>query len=73
MKPVAFEYCRPDTIEEALDLLKEFGSDATLISGGLSLGAMLNMRLVRPKALIDINGLDDFVMVREGDATIGGC
>jgi 2-furoyl-CoA dehydrogenase FAD binding subunit len=70
MKPVAFEYCRPDTVEEALDLLKEFGSDASIISGGLSLGAMLNMRLVRPKALIDINGLGDLASIRVGDATI---
>lgn len=70
MKPVAFEYCRPDTVEEALDLLKEFGGDATIISGGLSLGAMLNMRLVRPKALIDINGLDALAVTQEGDAII---
>ena len=70
MKPVAFEYCRPDTVEEALDLLKEFGGDASIISGGLSLGAMLNMRLVHPKALIDINGLSELASARAGDATI---
>ena len=70
MKPVAFEYCRPDAVEEALDLLKEFGSDASIISGGLSLGAMLNMRLVRPKALIDINGLGELADIKAGDAAI---
>ena len=48
MKPVAFEYCRPDTLEEVMELLTEFGGDASIISGGVSLGAMLNMRLVRP-------------------------
>ena len=69
MKPVAFEYCRPDTLEEAMDLLKEFGADASVISGGLSLGAMLNMRLVRPRALIDINRLDDLADIKTGDAT----
>lgn len=69
MKPVAFEYCRPDTLEEAVALLKEFGSDASIASGGLSLGAMLNMRLVRPKALIDINRIDTISGVRIGDAT----
>jgi len=70
MKPVAFEYCRPDTVEEALDLLKEFGGDASIISGGLSLGAMLNMRLVRPRALIDINGLAELGTLDAGDATV---
>ena len=61
MKPVAFEYCRPDTLDEAVSLLEEFGPDASVLAGGMSLGAMLNMRLVRPVAVIDIKriaGLD---------------
>lgn len=61
MKPVAFEYCRPDTVDEVLALLEEFGSEACLLAGGMSLGAMLNMRLVRPAAVVDIKrvqGLD---------------
>ena len=69
MKPVAFEYCRPDTLNEAMDLLAEFGGDASVISGGLSLGAMLNMRLVRPAALIDVNGLGDLADIKIGNAT----
>lgn len=69
MKPVAFEYCRPDTLDEAMDLLAEFGGDASVISGGLSLGAMLNMRLVRPAALIDVNGLGDLADIKIGDVT----
>ncbi len=73
MKPVAFEYCRPDTVEETMELLAEFGSDASIISGGLSLGAMLNMRLVRPAALIDINHLSELadIEVRDASATTG--
>tara|TARA_R110000787_G_scaffold15307_5_gene47302 strand:- start:441 stop:1319 length:879 start_codon:yes stop_codon:yes gene_type:complete len=70
MKPVAFEYCRPDTLAEAMDLLKEFGGDASLISGGLSLGAMLNMRLVRPAALIDLNRLDDLARIETTASTV---
>ena len=61
MKPVAFEYCRPATLGEAVGLLEEFGADASLLAGGMSLGALLNMRLVRPAAVIDIKriaGLD---------------
>lgn len=54
MKPVAFEYCRPDTLAEALGLLDEFGAEASVLAGGMSLGAMLNMRLVRPAAVLDI-------------------
>lgn len=70
MKPVAFEYCRPDTLDEALALLAEFGGDASLISGGLSLGAMLNMRLVRPTALIDVNRLDGLSAIEVDGKTV---
>ncbi len=61
MKPVAFEYCSPDSVAEALAALEEFGAEASVLAGGMSLGAMLNMRLVRPAAVIDIKriaGLD---------------
>ncbi len=55
MKPAPFEYCRADTLDEALDLAAEFGADGAVLAGGMSLGAMLNMRLARPAAVIDIN------------------
>jgi 2-furoyl-CoA dehydrogenase FAD binding subunit len=61
MKPAAFEYCRPDTVDEAVAVLAEFDGDASVLAGGMSLGAMLNMRLARPAALVDIKripGLD---------------
>jgi CO/xanthine dehydrogenase FAD-binding subunit len=54
MKPVAFEYCRPESIAEAVALLAEFGPEASVLAGGMSLGPMLNMRLARPAALIDV-------------------
>ena len=57
MKPAPFEYCRPETLDEAVGLLAEFGDEALVMAGGLSLGALLNMRMVRPEAVIDINSL----------------
>ncbi|HLH87440.1 MAG TPA: FAD binding domain-containing protein [Xanthobacteraceae bacterium] len=57
MKPVAFEYCRPDTLAEALDLLAEAREEAVVLAGGMSLGPMLNLRMVRPKRVIDISRL----------------
>tara|TARA_B100000676_G_C18087331_1_gene856182 strand:+ start:4138 stop:4980 length:843 start_codon:yes stop_codon:yes gene_type:complete len=63
MKPAPFEYCRPDTLEEAVELLAEFGDDALVMSGGLSLGAMLNMRMVRPEAVIDINRIQQLSQI----------
>ena len=57
MKPVAFEYCRPDTLAEALDLLAERREEAAVLAGGMSLGPMLNQRKVRPRRVIDISRL----------------
>jgi CO/xanthine dehydrogenase FAD-binding subunit len=57
MKPVAFEYCRPDTLGEALDLLAERRERAAVLAGGMSLGPMLNLRMVRPECVIDISRL----------------
>ncbi len=52
MKPVAFDYARPDSLQEAVALLD---SDAVkCLAGGQSLAPMLNLRLVRPRLLVDI-------------------
>ena len=53
---------RVKSLEEAFDLLEEYGEDARILSGGQSLMPTLNMRLSAPKILIDINqisGLSD--------------
>ena len=70
MKPAPFEYCRPDTLDEALELLTEFGDDALVMSGGLSLGALLNMRMVRPEAVIDINRISQLSQIEVGNDEI---
>lgn len=59
MKPAPFDYARPDTLEELLDVLAELGDDARIIAGGQSLMPMLNMRLVRPEVVVDIGGIGE--------------
>lgn len=61
MKPAAFAYHRTHDIAETVELLTELGPDAKILAGGQSLVAMMNFRLARPTALIDITrvgGLD---------------
>ena len=55
MKPTPFQYERPETAEEAVALLAEHGDDAKVLAGGQSLVPALNMRLLRPAVLVDIN------------------
>ncbi|MFS2295680.1 MAG: xanthine dehydrogenase family protein subunit M [Actinomadura sp.] len=47
----------PTTLDEALDVLAEVGEDGKVLAGGQSLVPMLNMRLVSPEHLVDINAL----------------
>jgi carbon-monoxide dehydrogenase medium subunit len=69
MKPAAFDYHRVDRVEDALERLAELGEDAKVLAGGQSLVPMMNFRLVRPPALVDITRVPDLkYVVRDGDA-----
>ncbi|MGF6612681.1 carbon-monoxide dehydrogenase medium subunit [Paraburkholderia sp. WSM4175] len=57
MKPTAFSYHRPSTLDDALSLLALHGFDAKLIAGGQSLAPMMNMRFAQPAHLVDLNAL----------------
>ncbi|OBI17399.1 xanthine dehydrogenase family protein subunit M [Mycobacterium sp. E2497] len=59
MKPAAFEYHRPDTLDDAVGLLAELGDDAKILAGGQSLVPMLAMRLAYFDHLIDISRLPE--------------
>ena len=65
MKPVAFKYFAPHTVEDALDLLATHGDEGKILAGGQSLVPAMNFRLARPTCLIDINRIDALDYVRE--------
>ena len=58
MKPVNFTYHRATDLDNALERLGAGGDGAKLIVGGQSLGPMLNLRLTRPRELIDISSVE---------------
>ena len=70
MKPAAFGYFRPSSLEEALQQLTAGGENAKVIAGGQSLGPMLNMRLARPSDLIDLNDLTELAYIRDVGDTL---
>jgi len=58
MKPAAFRYHAPTTVEEALSLLAEHApDDGRVLAGGQSLVPTMAFRLARPHHLVDINGI----------------
>ena len=65
MKPAPFEYYAPDSIEEALSLLRDLSGDAKLLAGGQSLVPAMNFRVVQPAALIDLNRIKELDYVRK--------
>jgi len=73
MKPSAFEYFNPQSVQEAIDLLKRYGEEDKIIAGGQSLVPMMNFRLARPEILIDINGIEELDYIKtEGDELVIG-
>jgi len=73
MKPAAFDYVRAEHLDEALDVLANEGSDARIIAGGQSLMPMLNMRLAKPKTLVDIMRVSELSRIecKASTVTIG--
>jgi 2-furoyl-CoA dehydrogenase FAD binding subunit len=70
MKPRPFDYARPDTVDEAVAVLAEYGDDARVLAGGQSLMAMLNLRLAEPAVLIDITRIEELDSIREVGSSI---
>ncbi len=63
MKPAPFEFARPASLAEALEVLAA-NSDAKVLAGGQSLVPLLSMRLAAPAMLVDINGIGELAYVR---------
>lgn len=73
MKPPAFDYQAPTTLEEGLHILGNAGPDAIVLAGGQSLMPMLNMRVVSPAVVVDINGIESLNRLQAGadELTVG--
>ena len=73
MIPGSFEYHRPGSVGETVELLARLGEESRVIAGGHSLIPMMKLRLAVPEHLIDlqsVEGLKD-IAIDGGDITIG--
>jgi carbon-monoxide dehydrogenase medium subunit len=72
VKPAPFAYHRPGSLDEALALLAD-DPDAKPLAGGQSLVPMLNFRLARPAALVDLSAIEELagIRVEEGTLVVG--
>ncbi|MCX2728432.1 xanthine dehydrogenase family protein subunit M [Thermomicrobium sp. 4228-Ro] len=73
MIPGPFRYRRAESLDEAIGLLAQLGTDAKVLSGGQSLIPMMKFRLAEPSYIVDINRVPglDFIEERDGVLRIG--
>jgi aerobic carbon-monoxide dehydrogenase medium subunit len=73
MKPAPFAYIRPESLPQAIATLRQFGDEGKILAGGQSLLPLMNFRLARPEALIDIGGLGELSGIRasRGHVVVG--
>lgn len=73
MKP--FEYFRPSTLKEALELLNTYGEDASILNGGTDLIVRMREGHSNPKVVIDIKHIEALgkIKVTDAEITIGAC
>jgi aerobic carbon-monoxide dehydrogenase medium subunit len=70
MIPAAFDYARPQTVDEAVRALADGGDEAKVLAGGQSLIPILRLRLAFPELLVDVGRIPELRGVRE-DAAAG--
>ena len=70
MKPPPFKYVAPSSVAEAVLALQSFDGEARVLAGGQSLVPMLNMRLVQPPAIVDLDRVEGLRTIRIEGSTI---
>jgi carbon-monoxide dehydrogenase medium subunit len=70
VKPAAFRYLRPDSLEEVLAALAEHGDDAKPLAGGQSLIPAMNFRLAQPAILVDLDLVSSLGSIAADDGAL---
>src|SRR5262245_25995605 len=70
MLPAAFEYHRPETLDEALTLLSAHPDESKVLAGGQSLIPLMKLRFAAPEPLVDINRVSGLDGIEEADGQL---
>jgi carbon-monoxide dehydrogenase medium subunit len=71
---IAFEYVRPKSLDEAVNLLDRHGAGAKLLAGGTDLLVRVRSGHTRPAVVVDLKrteGIDDSIVLAGGVLRIG--
>jgi carbon-monoxide dehydrogenase medium subunit len=70
VKAAAFEYRRPESLAEAVELMARYGDDCKPLAGGQSLVPLLAMRLARPAVVIGLERVQELSGISLGSGTV---
>ena len=70
VKASRYEYRRSGSLDEAIELLARYGSDAQVLAGGQSLMPLLALRRVRPEHLVDVQRLVELAVLGRSDGVL---
>ncbi len=73
MIPGSFDYHRPGSVADAVQLLADLGEEARVVAGGHSLIPMMKLRMAQPEHLIDLQDVAELkgISVEAGKVTLG--
>jgi len=58
-----FNYARPSSLDEVLDLLERYGKNAAILAGGTDMANMLKQGFPVPEMMIDIKALEELSQI----------
>lgn len=59
-----FEYCVPETLQEACSMLAQYGGKARVLAGGTDVLVKMKNRLMKPEFLVTLKNLDELKGIR---------
>jgi CO/xanthine dehydrogenase FAD-binding subunit len=73
MKPAAFDYIAPNSLEAAVEAIAAANGDGKVLAGGQSLMPLLNFRMTRPTVVVDLMHIPgmSFIELRDNGVAIG--
>jgi CO/xanthine dehydrogenase FAD-binding subunit len=73
MKPAAFDYIAPNSLEAAVEAIAAANGDGKVLAGGQSLMPLLNFRMTRPTVIVDLMHIPgmSFIELRGKAVAIG--
>jgi CO/xanthine dehydrogenase FAD-binding subunit len=73
MKPAAFDYIAPNSLEAAVEAIAAANGDGKVLAGGQSLMPLLNFRMTRPTVVVDLMHIPgmSFIELKDNAVAIG--